>query len=789
MQKQLLHQVCNVRKVSKFLLTLGTFYFMNFSLTLASTTVPGGNISGHWTLAGSPYNIMGNVTIPSGATLTIDPGVSVVFQTSNDLRMMVNGCILAVGTPSQYIYFTAADQGSGFGGFRFDSLASTNDSSKFIYCNIQYGMDNPCPFCSGGAFYFSSWSKAVISHSTIANCQANNGYGGAIFCSASSPVITYDSLYNNSTQNYGGAIYIQNDTGEIISYNVISNNTSSSGGGAIFMNQPIKAVINYNNISFNTATTEAGGIGCNGGTFSSMNNNAIYFNTVSNGSAGGGIYLYSVNITSLNHNTITYNSLPNAYGGGGGGIWAEGCVFNSIDYDNISYNSLGADSYGGGIELYQCDVSSFSYDTISNNNVGTNGSGGGIYVYSSFSESINTTVSNTSITNNTADLTDGQGGGFYCQSANPTFLNVTMSGNNAYQGGALFFYQAKPSLYNSILWGDSAVTDTGGNEMYQYDPSCVISFYYCDVYGDSNAFGIPTGVKYTGTYKNNIHSDPKFDSTSGGVGYMNDGMLVNWGIKNTSPCFNTGDPSYLPGYPALDLAGNTRVTVCRIDMGAFENQYAQPLKLTVSTVNTVCGALATGEAAVQVVGGSTPFTYSWSGGQTTDTIKAQKAGSYTVTVKEGSGCTDKITATIIANTSMTATFSQTPPLCNGGSDGKASAMVSNGAKPYTYLWSPSGETSDTATGLSGITYTCTIMDSNGCQITPTVTISQPAAITVTNSWTDASCSNNDGIAGVTPSGGTPPYTYLCQQEAPIPMQPVWLPEPILLRLPIKIFAH
>jgi hypothetical protein len=87
--------------------------------TFASTSVPGGNVSGHWTLAGSPYNIMGSVTIPTLSTLTIDPGVTVSFQTSFGLTMVVQGRLLAVGTPADTVTFTASDTTIGFSGIRF----------------------------------------------------------------------------------------------------------------------------------------------------------------------------------------------------------------------------------------------------------------------------------------------------------------------------------------------------------------------------------------------------------------------------------------------------------------------------------------------------------------------------------------------------------------------------------------------------------------------------------------------------------------------------------------------
>ena len=48
----------------------------------SQTIIPAGPIYGTWTLAGSPYLIEGETTIPNDSTLTIEPGVLVEWQGS-----------------------------------------------------------------------------------------------------------------------------------------------------------------------------------------------------------------------------------------------------------------------------------------------------------------------------------------------------------------------------------------------------------------------------------------------------------------------------------------------------------------------------------------------------------------------------------------------------------------------------------------------------------------------------------------------------------------------------------
>ena len=97
-------------------------------------------------------------------------------------------------------------------------------------------------------------------------------------------------------------------------------------------------------------------------------------------------------------------------------------------------------------------------------------------------------------------------------------------------------------------------------------------------------------------------------------------------------------------------------------------------------------------------------------------------------------------------------------MCNGGSTGTASVSVSGGTPGYTYLWSPSGGTAATATGLAIGSYSCLITDAKGCILTKNFTLNQPATLTATTSQTNATCTV-PGQATVTASGGTAPYTY------------------------------
>jgi large repetitive protein len=115
----------------------------------------------------------------------------------------------------------------------------------------------------------------------------------------------------------------------------------------------------------------------------------------------------------------------------------------------------------------------------------------------------------------------------------------------------------------------------------------------------------------------------------------------------------------------------------------------------------------------------------------------------------------------VGNPALNVTSSQVNPTC-GNDNGSATANASGGIAPYTYLWTPGGQTNATATGLSAGTYTCTVTDAQACSPTETVivTLTTTSLNVSANVSADDKCSNsNNGTASSTVSGGTAPYTY------------------------------
>ncbi len=181
-----------------------------------------------------------------------------------------------------------------------------------------------------------------------------------------------------------------------------------------------------------------------------------------------------------------------------------------------------------------------------------------------------------------------------------------------------------------------------------------------------------------------------------------------------------------------------------------------------------CGQ-GNGNASVTATGGSPGYTYLWAPtGGNAATATGLIGGVYTVTVTDNNGCSSTSTVTVIATPGVAASIpASTDALCFNACDGTANALPTGGTAPYTYLWSNAANTQN-VTGLCSGTYTVTITDANGCTSSSTVTINQPAALSVTASSAVSICTGGNTNLTTLSNGGTLPYSFLWSNAATTP---------------------
>jgi len=196
--------------------------------------------------------------------------------------------------------------------------------------------------------------------------------------------------------------------------------------------------------------------------------------------------------------------------------------------------------------------------------------------------------------------------------------------------------------------------------------------------------------------------------------------------------------------------------------------------------NVSCNGGNDGYINISINGGVGPLIYSWTGPDgftsTLEDISGIKAGTYTVTVRDITGCiklpVDSYTLTEPSAITVTATPSTVPNgpyniRCPGGVGGIYVSATGGTGGTYTYTWT-SSDGSGIAAGqmdqvaLTAGTYRLSVQDSNNCEIVKYITLTQPAPIKGIFDVKEISCQSvgaNDGEMSVSGTGGVGPYTY------------------------------
>lgn len=362
-----------------------TFLFLALitASAFATNVIVSGVISTNTTWDTDTVFVDGDINISGAATLTISAGTVILFNDFYKISVD-SGNIASVGTELEPIIFTVEDttgfynfSHTGWNGIEFDNTndSLTNlDSSKFIYTNFYYGIENSEQY-GGGVFNIYYFSNILIEH-----CKFENNYseyqGGAIGVHYNSQFKILHSIFNNNYALEGGGainlghsvpadslcIYIE-DCFFSNNYCLFNSGTYYGGGAVKISGNSSNSILNRNYFSNNHSESGAGAILISGYSNPTITNNVIVHNTC-NVNGGAIKVAYRTNPIILN-NTIAYNTAKN-----GGGI-SVGCDTDSILIKNNILYSNTANS-GHGKEFYATlsnDNGTYYKWQIENNNI------------------------------------------------------------------------------------------------------------------------------------------------------------------------------------------------------------------------------------------------------------------------------------------------------------------------------------------------------------------------------------------------------------------------------------
>ncbi len=292
--------------------SLGLLALLLTSTATAQTNVADTITTTTWTAANQPYHVTDTVTVASSSTLTIEPGVDVLFDA--DVQFRVEGRLDAIGTKADSIRFLKG-AAAEWGGIRICG----GDSSSLAFVRISDGH------AVGGDEDGAGGGITVGEH--------------AVPLSANSSLEAVDCVVSgNRADGGGGGIQIAGNSTASLTRCTVSGNTAPWGGGGVHVTYST-VVLSACILQGNSSVRDGGGIKGYG---SSITMNDCYVRSNSAG-AGGGIHLHQSALSLLA--TVVAN---NHAAGSGGGLYSSDGSQSTIQHAVFDGNSA---SEGGGMSI------------------------------------------------------------------------------------------------------------------------------------------------------------------------------------------------------------------------------------------------------------------------------------------------------------------------------------------------------------------------------------------------------------------------------------------------------
>lgn len=246
------------------------------------------------------------------------------------------------------------------------------------------------------------------------------------------------------------------------------------------------------------------------------------------------------------------------------------------------------------------------------------------------------------------------------------------------------------------------------------------------------------------------------------------GLTYQWKSSPDGTTFSDIGTASASSSLTTNILGNTFYMCdiyCNSSMVKSSDSILINTSFITSTVNAItnpsCFGFNNGSASITTTGGMGNLTYSWTPNSSSSNILTNAiAGNYQCIVADTLGCKDTVNFIITEPSQLIISAVKQDISCFGLTDGNINVTVSGGTSPYLFDWSPNVSSTSTATNLSQGTYSCTVLDANGCTTQTTEIIAEPTQITATSTQTNVTCfGGNNGAAVVNATGGTGSLNY------------------------------
>ncbi len=214
----------------------------------------------------------------------------------------------------------------------------------------------------------------------------------------------------------------------------------------------------------------------------------------------------------------------------------------------------------------------------------------------------------------------------------------------------------------------------------------------------------------------------------GSVTINADSVFTNylWSDNSTSNSVSVSQTS------TYTLSGTDATGCLYISNTITVTQNPNPVLQLVSSTNETCFGFADGTITVTANSGTPSYNFVWNTTPTQNSATASNlsAGSYDVTVTDANNCSSTGSYSITSPQSIVLNIDNATDIsCFGLSDGTISASATGGNTPYNFVWN-NGATTSVVQNLIAGTYTVTVSDANNCSADSSVTILEPAQITL-----------------------------------------------------------